>query len=158
MVGYFDIIIIGSGASGLCAALQLADKLTVGLISKTQLQSGSTPYAQGGIAAVQVAEDHIDTHIKDTMIVGNDICEYDAVSHTLESAYRAIEWLVEQGVEFSKASGSAFHLNKEAGHSHRRVFHVNDTTGKALSTVLIDRVKAHPNITIFENHIAISPV
>ncbi|NRB37497.1 MAG: L-aspartate oxidase [Pseudomonadales bacterium] len=154
----YDVVIIGSGASGLCLALSLAKKLKVAIICKNAANQGSTYFAQGGIAAVLDHNDSIDSHVKDTMSAGGGICKEDAVRFTVENSKSAIEWLVSQGVEFDKDSNSAnndFHLTQEGGHSHRRIIHSADATGKAVSSALINAASHEPNITFFEHHIAI---
>ncbi|CAA0100386.1 L-aspartate oxidase [BD1-7 clade bacterium] len=155
---HYDALIIGSGASGLCLALSLAQNFKVAIISKNAAREGSTYYAQGGIAAVLDDKDSIDLHVKDTMNAGAGICREDAVRFTVEHSKAAIEWLVEQGVEFDRRTDNHledFHLTKEGGHSHRRIIHAADATGRAVSTVLIEQASRNPNITFFEDHIAI---
>ncbi len=154
----YDVVIIGSGASGLCLALSLATKLKVAIICKNAVSEGSTYYAQGGIAAVLDDKDTIDSHVRDTMTAGAGICREDAVRFTVENSKAAVDWLVEHGVEFDRRTDknqSDFHLTKEGGHSHRRIIHAADATGRAVSTTLIDQATAQPNITFFEHHIAI---
>ncbi|MFK5985461.1 MAG: L-aspartate oxidase [Pseudomonadota bacterium] len=154
---YFDVLILGSGAAGLSLALKLADKCKVGLLSKTALQGGSTLYAQGGIAAVlDKKHDSIQQHIQDTLNAGADLCHYDVVKHCVEQGSKEINWLIGHAVHFThKNNSSEYHLTKEGGHSQRRVIHSADATGKALSVTLIEKTLAHPNIQVFENHLAI---
>ena len=154
----YDIIIIGTGASGLSLALSLAKTLKVAIISKDTAQAGSTYYAQGGIAAVLDTQDSHELHVKDTMIAGAGLCDLDAVRFTVTHSESTVSWLVKQGVEFDKNpedSDQTFHLTQEGGHSHRRIIHAADATGKAVSTTLIKRAINEPNITFFEHHIAI---
>lgn len=149
-----DCLIIGSGAAGLTLALSIADHANVIVLSKSTLEKGSTLYAQGGIAAVFDENDSIESHVKDTLVAGAYLCDEDAVRHTATQAKQSMQWLIEQGVPFDQvldADGSKrFHLTKEGGHSHRRILHAADATGKAVQTTLLDRVKAHPNIHLFE--------
>ena len=151
-----DILIIGSGGAGLSLALRLADNAKILVLSKVGLSSGSTAHAQGGISAVFDKNDSIESHIKDTLVAGAGLCDLDAVRVTVEQGKRNIEWLKEQGVQFtekqSKNGETSFHLNREGGHSHRRIVHTADATGKAVSKTLIERTQAHPNITLLENH------
>lgn len=159
----FDVLIIGSGAAGLCAALKLADHAKVAILSKDKLSSGSTSWAQGGIAAVLDDRDTIQSHIDDTMIAGTGLCHRETVRHVVENGRAAITWLVEQGVNFTKDKArhketfveGAFHLTKEGGHSFRRVVHTVDATGKEVQTSLQEMAAHHPNITLFESHISI---
>jgi len=155
----YDVLIIGSGAAGLSAALCLSKSVSVAVISKASLASGSTPWAQGGIAAVLSDDDDIESHIKDTLNAGAGLCNKDAVRLTAENGRNSIEWLIEQGVDFTKnnESGSTddYHLTKEGGHSHRRVVHADDATGLAISNSLCDQAEAAKNIDIHENRVAI---
>ena len=155
----YDVLIIGSGAAGLSAALCLNKNVSVAVISKASLASGSTPWAQGGIAAVLSDDDDIESHIKDTLNAGAGLCNEDAVRQTAENGRKSIEWLIEQGVDFTKNNESGepddYHLTKEGGHSHRRVVHADDATGLAISNSLCDQALAAKNIDIHENRVAI---
>ena len=160
-----DVLIIGSGAAGLSVALNLASHVKVAVISKGSLPSGSTLYAQGGIAAVMDNSDTIESHIQDTLIAGAGLCHEDAVQFTVENGKESIEWLISQGVDFTKENtkrnktsgndSNSYHLTKEGGHSHRRIIHAADATGYAVSSSLCDRVIEAGNIDIFENRVAI---
>jgi L-aspartate oxidase len=152
-----DVLVIGSGAAGLTLALNLSSVGTVAVISKDRLKDGSTWYAQGGIAAVLDNHDSTDAHVADTINAGAGLCHESAVRFTVENSAPAIEWLVEQGVDFTRNSNSSndFHLTQEGGHSHRRIIHSADTTGKAVHSTLIDKVRQAKNIEIFEQHIAV---
>lgn len=152
-----DVLIIGSGGAGLSLALKLAEQGTqVAVLSKFALTAGSTYYAQGGISAVFDAEDSIESHIEDTLDAGAGLCNPEIVRLTVTHGKSSIDWLQKQGVAFTKettATGEKIlHLNREGGHSHRRVVHTADATGKAVSLSLIDRAKAHANIELLENH------
>lgn len=155
----YDVLIIGSGAAGLSAALCLDNNISVAVISKTAIASGSTPWAQGGIAAVLSDEDDIESHIKDTLNAGVGLCNEDTVRKTAENGRKSIEWLTQQGVDFTKnieqGTSGDYHLTKEGGHSYRRVVHADDATGLAISTSLCDRALAAKNIDIHENRVAI---
>ncbi|HID48373.1 MAG TPA: FAD-binding protein, partial [Chromatiales bacterium] len=151
-----DILIIGSGAAGLSLALRLADTHTISLISKASLREGSTLYAQGGIAAVLASDDSIESHIADTINAGAGLCDPDVVRFTVAHGPENIQWLLEQGVHFTtdKKHGN-FHLTREGGHSHRRIVHATDATGHAIEINLSRRVREHPRIACYENHIAV---
>lgn len=153
------VLIIGSGAAGLSAALRLSPQLDIGLICKDQLTEGSTFYAQGGIAAVMGDEDSIDSHIKDTLIAGAGLCSENAVKFTAERAQEAVLWLVNQGVSFTRETRpdgqSDFHLTKEGGHSHRRILHAADATGFAIENTLASLAKRHSNIHLYEHYTAL---
>lgn len=153
----FDVLILGSGAAGLTLALQLADQYRIAVISKVEISGGSTLYAQGGIAAVLDDEnDKHDYHIEDTLNAGVGLCHADAVDFAVKQGKPAIDWLIDNGVKFTyRKNGKQYHLTQEGGHSRRRVIHSTDATGKELSEVLTQKVSQHPNISLFENHLAI---
>jgi L-aspartate oxidase len=156
---FHNVLIIGSGAAGLSAALRLAEHTQVAVICKGALTEGSTFYAQGGIAAVMGNEDSIDAHVKDTLIAGAELCDKQAVTFTAERAKDAVLWLVKQGVSFTtetRPDGQLdFHLTQEGGHSHRRILHAHDATGFAIENTLATLAKANQNIFLYENHTAI---
>lgn len=152
-----DILVIGSGAAGLTLALQLADTGRVAVISKNEAELGSTRYAQGGIAAVLDTQDSIDAHVSDTLNAGSGLCHEDAVRFTVERSRAAIEWLIEQGVGFTREENSNdYHLTQEGGHSHRRIIHSADATGEAVHNALLNKLRNNKNVEIFENHAAVN--
>ncbi|WP_306603422.1 L-aspartate oxidase [Azonexus sp.] len=151
----FDVLIIGSGLAGQSAALRLAGQNSrVALISKRKLEDSASGWAQGGIAAVLDNRDSIEAHIQDTLIAGAWLNDEKATRFVVENGRRAIEWLIDQGVPFTKDE-SGYHLTREGGHSARRVIHVADATGAAVQQTLTEKVRVHPNITVFEDHIAV---
>ena len=150
----FDTLIIGSGLAGQSAALRLAAHGSVALVSKRTLEDSASGWAQGGIAAVLDSHDSIEAHIKDTLVAGAWLNDPKATRFVVENGRAAIDWLIEQGVPFTKDE-AGYHLTREGGHSARRVIHVADATGSAVQATLTDKVRSNPNIVIFENHIAI---
>ncbi|MDR2626263.1 MAG: L-aspartate oxidase [Zoogloeaceae bacterium] len=150
----FDVLIIGSGLAGQSAALFLAARCKVLLIAKRELEESASSRAQGGIAAVLDSRDSIEAHIQDTCIAGAYLNDLAATRFVVENGRQAIEWLIAQGVPFTK-DASGYHLTREGGHSARRIIHVADATGFAVQETLTRKVRAHPNITILEQHIAI---
>jgi L-aspartate oxidase len=153
----FEVAVIGSGLAGLTVALNLADERTVGIITKRALLAGASDWAQGGIAAVLSEEDSPDSHVRDTEGAGAGLCEPGVTRMVVERGRASIDWLISQGVPFTRdaSSGFGYHLTREGGHSHRRVIHAADATGHAVQTTLEAKVKAHPNITVLEHHVAI---
>ncbi|MGZ3242090.1 MAG: FAD-dependent oxidoreductase, partial [Burkholderiaceae bacterium] len=153
----FDVAIVGSGLGGLSVALHLAQTRKVALISKRNLLDGASNWAQGGIAAVLDSGDSYEQHISDTLVAGAGLCDESATRFIIEHGREAIEWLIEQGVPFTRDETSEFgyHLTREGGHSQRRIIHAADATGHAVQVALEEKVRKHPNITLLENHFAI---
>ena len=142
-----DVLVIGSGAAGLTAALALAQTKKVLVLAKGRLDSGSTAWAQGGIAAVLDAGDTFENHIRDTMIAGAGLNDRETVEFVIERAPSSIDRLCELGVPFNREDGD-LHLTREGGHSHRRIVHVNDATGWAVQAALLKAAEENPNITL----------
>ncbi len=149
------VLVIGSGAAGMTVALELSCKYKVSILSKSAIESGSTWWAQGGIASVFDHEDSIESHYQDTIRAGAGMCHEKTVRSAVERGPKAIRWLVEHGVDFTQNSSDEYHLTQEAGHSHRRILHSADSTGKEVSASLADKVKKDPNIKLYENHIVV---
>jgi L-aspartate oxidase len=156
----YDVLILGSGTAGQSLALRLADRLKVAIVTKRELSDSASAWAQGGIAAVLDTTDSIEAHIQDTFTAGAGLCDPVATRFVVENGRRAIEWLIERGVPFTREPQSEFgyHLTREGGHSHRRIIHAADATGAAVQATLGEQVLAHPNIDIFEHHIAVDLV
>jgi L-aspartate oxidase len=154
-----DLLIVGSGAAGLSLALKMAEYCDVIVLSKSDINEGSTRYAQGGIAAVFDDTDSIESHIKDTLDAGAGLCDEAVVAFTARNAKESMEWLINKGVPFdqekSETGETKFHLTREGGHSHRRILHAADATGAAVQETLSDNVANHPNIHLFERYNAI---
>ncbi len=153
----FDTLIIGSGLAGLTLAIKLADRQKVGLITKKSLLDGASSRAQGGIAAVLSVEDTLDAHIQDTLTAGAGLCDEAVTRYVVEHGKAAIDWLIDQGVPFTRDSSSdmGYHLTREGGHSRRRIIHAADATGHAVQETLAEKVLRHPNITVLEHHLSV---
>jgi L-aspartate oxidase len=153
----YDVAIVGSGLAGLTVALHLAESRKIALISKRGLRDGATDWAQGGIAAVLDSTDSADQHVADTLIAGAGLCDEAATRFIVEHGRAAIDWLIAQGVPFSRDEQAelGYHLTREGGHGQRRIIHAADATGRAVQMTLEQKARAHPNITLLENHFAI---
>ena len=154
----YDVLIIGSGLAGMSAALHLAEAgRKVALVTKHELLDGASSWAQGGIAAVLDGADSLEDHVRDTHVAGAGLCHDDAVRFVVERGRRSVEWLVAQGVPFTRDGHNPddLHLTREGGHSHRRIVHAADATGSAVQRTLVGELKAHPNIEVLDWHIAV---
>ncbi len=153
-----DVLVLGAGMAGLGVALRIAPWARVAVIAKADLTQGSSLYAQGGVAAVVNEDDSYSAHIEDTLRAGAGLCHADTVEFVVRQGPQAIDWLVGQGVDFTREPGPAgtpYHLTREGGHSHRRVIHAADATGRAMETTLESHARHHPNIQLYEHHIAV---
>jgi L-aspartate oxidase len=155
----YDILIIGSGVAGLTSALQLDKNLRIAIISKSSLQGGASWLAQGGIAAVFDENDSPEAHVADTLAAGAGLCHEESVRFVVKNGPEVVRWLIEQGVDFTRSDENEhYHLTKEGGHSHRRILHTADATGKEVTSSLVAKVRAADNIDIFEHQCAIDLV
>jgi L-aspartate oxidase len=153
-----DFLIIGSGIAGLSYALEVAEYGSVNIITKKEDTEATTNYAQGGIAAVSSKEDSFEAHIEDTLKGGAGLCNPEVVRKVVEAGPGCIQRLKEIGVQFStrrRGLKSRFDLGIEGGHSHKRVVHAADFTGREIEKGLLTAIAARPNIRIYENHLAI---
>ncbi len=152
----YDVLVIGSGLAGQSLALRLAESRRVALVTKRTLEDTATAWAQGGIAAVLDAADSVEAHIQDTFTAGAGLCDPAATRFVVEHGHAAIEWLIAQGVPFTRDNSAfGFHLTREGGHSHRRIIHADDATGAAVQETLTEKVRKHPNIEVLERHIVV---
>ncbi len=149
-----DILVIGGGAAGLSAALHLAEHARVTVLSKGGMESSSSHWAQGGVAAVTDPEDSLQSHVEDTLTAGAGLCDRDVVEFTVAQAPGAIAQLTQWGVAFDQ-DHNEYHLTREGGHSYRRILHVADATGRAINDRLTEQVLDHPNIELFDDRVAI---
>ncbi|WP_120992999.1 L-aspartate oxidase [Stutzerimonas urumqiensis] len=160
-----DVLVIGSGAAGLTLALTLPAEMSVTVLSKGELANGSTYWAQGGVAAVLDSSDTVDMHVADTLDAGGGLCREEAVRFTVEHSREAIQWLIDQGVPFTREKqadlsdgGFEFHLTREGGHSHRRIIHAADATGAAIFSTLLEHARQRPNIELLQNRVAVDVI
>ena len=152
----YDLLVIGSGAAGLTLALKTLEAkpdARVAVLAKNALTEGSTMYAQGGIAAVLDATDSTEAHVADTLDAGAGLCNAEVVRMVVGQARPGIQWLIGRGVAFDREGGD-YHLTREGGHSHRRVIHAADATGRAVQTTLVERIQ-ESRATILDYHIAV---
>ena len=152
-----DLIMIGAGLAGLTVALEVATHRRVLVLAKRNLGEAATAWAQGGIVGVLDAKDSYDAHVSDTLDAGAGLVVESTARYIAENSTNAIQWLVDQGVPFSEdpQGPMGLHLTKEGGHSHRRIAHAADATGKAIHEALLAKARNHPNITLLEHWIAL---
>ena len=153
----FDFLVLGSGIAGLFYALQVAEHGRVAIVTKKRAAESATNYAQGGIAAVVAPDDSFESHIQDTLEAGAGLCREEAVRQVVEGGPATIEALLAYGVDFDREDTTepGFELGREGGHRHRRVLHHRDATGREIERALLARARAHPQIRLFEDHLAI---
>ena len=156
----FDVLIVGSGLAGLTAALHLAERKNVAVLTKRRLPDGASSWAQGGIAAVLSEDDSTADHVNDTLVAGASLCDESITRFVVEHAKEAIDWLIRLGVPFTRddENKTGYHLTREGGHSFRRIIHAADATGYAVQKTLIEEVARHPRIRILENHVAVDVI
>jgi L-aspartate oxidase len=157
----YDVLVLGSGAAGLSLALRLPAAARIAVVAKREITEGNTLYAQGGISAVLDAGDSIESHVRDTLEAGAELCDEATVRLVVEHGPGNIRWLQQQGTHFTRASdepGAGYHLTREGGHSHRRVVHAADATGLEVENTLVGRLRTRPNTALLEHHIAVDLV
>jgi len=150
-----DFLVIGSGIAGLSYALKVASHGKVLIVSKTTTSETATWYAQGGIAAVMYNPDTHEKHIKDTLQAGNYLNDENIVRITITESTERVKELIEWGTHFDKEESGRYSLAREGGHSEYRVLHHQDSTGAEIQRALTEKVYAHPNIEVLENHFTI---
>ena len=155
----YDVLIVGSGAAGMTLALKLGKQYRIAMLCKDDPTEGSTYYAQGGVAAVIDEYDSVQSHIEDTLGAGGGLCHRDVVEFTVQRSAQTVNWLVELGVNFdTRTTGDGnteFHLTMEGGHSHRRVIHAADATGREIAETLGSHLDTLDNVTIFPRYVAV---
>jgi len=158
----YDVLILGSGIAGLSLALRLPTSWRVAVVAKRDIAEGATLYAQGGISAVLDDADSVASHVEDTLAAGVELCHREVVEEVVRRGPEVVQRLIEQGVAFTRATRDdgteGYHLTREGGHSHRRVIHAADATGREVEFTLVEQVRQRPNIDVFEGHVAIDLV
>jgi len=148
-----DVLVIGSGIAGLFYALRVAEHGSVAVVTKKRAADSATNWAQGGIAAVLAGDDTFEQHVQDTLAAGAGLCREDVVRHVVERGPAMIEALLKLGADFDPGEAArTLDLGREGGHTRRRIVHHRDATGREIERALLSRVRAHPNITLFEDH------
>ena len=148
-----DVLVIGSGIAGLFYALRLAEHGSVAVVTKKRAADSATNWAQGGIAAVLAGDDSFEQHVQDTLGAGAGLCREPVVRHVVERGPAMIEALLKLGAEFDSGEAEqSLDLGREGGHTRRRIVHHRDATGREIERALLARVRAHPNIDLFEDH------
>jgi L-aspartate oxidase len=148
-----DVLVLGSGIAGLFYALKVAEHGSVAVVTKKRAADSATNWAQGGIAAVLAGDDSFEQHVQDTLRAGAGLCREPVVRHVVERGPAMIEALLKLGAEFDPGEAErSLDLGREGGHTRRRIVHHRDATGREIERVLLARVRAHPNIDLFEDH------
>jgi L-aspartate oxidase len=155
MVYKYDFLVIGSGIAGMSYALKVAKHGRVAIAAKNSLEDANTYYAQGGIASVTNPWDNFEKHIADTLDAGGGLCDVEVVEKVVREAPAQIRELIRWGVDFDKDDKGNFDLHREGGHSEFRILHHKDNTGAEIQVSLIEAIRNHPNIDVFDNHFAI---
>lgn len=150
-----DFLVIGSGVAGLTFALKVSRFGSVGIVTKDAVEESATKYAQGGIASVMAEDDSFDLHVQDTLEAGRGLCKEDVVRIICREGPARVRDLIDLGAQFTRGSGTDYHLSKEAGHSKNRILHANDLTGWEIERTLVEAVRGNKNIEVFERHMAV---
>lgn len=147
---HFDTVVIGSGLAGLTAAWYASRFGKVAIVTKSELDTSNSWFAQGGIAAAIAPDDSPELHLEDTLIAGRGLCDYNAVEVLVNEGRDRVQELIDMGMPFDRQDGEII-LGLEGGHSRRRILHAGgDATGKKLTLFMLDKVKETPNIESFE--------
>lgn len=154
-IKYFDFSIIGSGMAGLRYALEVAKHGSVAVITKAEPHESNTNYAQGGVSAVFAPSDSVENHIRDTIVAGAYLCDEETVKVVCTEGPDRVRELMTMGASFDHGEDGSLHLAREGGHSHHRIVHAADMTGREIERALLKAVVNNPNITMFEHHFAI---
>jgi L-aspartate oxidase len=154
---HHDVIIIGAGLAGLTVAIEVARYRDVLVLVKKELTLNASAWAQGGIVGVLDKKDSFELHVADTLEAGAGIALEAAARYLTQNSASTIAWLLDQGVLFTPDSAGplGLHLTCEGGHTHRRILHANDSTGRVIHQALLTKARAHPRIQFLEHWIAL---
>jgi L-aspartate oxidase len=159
MARSFDVLVVGSGIAGLSFALKVAQRgHRVAILTKKTSAESNTNRAQGGIAVVMSNTDDFESHVRDTLVAGDGLCDERVVREIVRDGPARVRELVDLGLRFSRDKRGQYELGREGGHSQRRILHVKDMTGKAIEEVLLHAVARQPGITLFEHFFVIDVV
>jgi len=152
-----DFLVVGSGIAGLTYALRVAQAGSVAILTKSDADETGTSRAQGGIASVTSDDDNFSSHVDDTLVAGDGLCDLDAVKILVQEGPEAVRHLIEWGVNFTRRGGKAsdFDLHREGGHGKARILHAGDITGAEIERALLEAVRSHPNIRLMEHRFAL---
>lgn len=150
-----DYLVIGSGIAGLNFALLAAEHGRVVVVTKKRIDDTNTNWAQGGVAAVLAKDDSFETHIEDTLTAGDGLCDRNVVELCVEAGPAQVQRLLDLGVRLARDASGALDLGREGAHTRHRVVHWQDLTGAEIQRALVAAARAHANITILEDHIAV---
>ena len=154
-----DFLVIGGGIAGMIFALKASAVGTVTVLTKAASDEANTAYAQGGIASVWSVDDSFESHIEDTLKSGAGLCNRSAVASIVRDGPEVVRELIDFGTQFTRVEEGGedeYDLGREGGHSHRRVLHAQDLTGREIMRALGEAAKARPNIRVLENHVAVN--
>ncbi|MEO7731758.1 MAG: L-aspartate oxidase [Kofleriaceae bacterium] len=150
-----DYLVIGSGIAGLNFALLAAEHGRVVVITKKRPDDTNTNWAQGGVAAVLAPADSFDQHIQDTLVAGDGLCDRDVVELCVNAGPAQVKRLLDLGVRLDRGPDGELDLGREGAHTHHRVVHWQDVTGREIQRALLAAVVSHSNITMLDEHIAV---
>ena len=154
-----DYLVIGGGIAGLIFAIKAAETGTVTVLTKAASNEANTAYAQGGIASVWSVDDSFESHVDDTLRAGAGLCNRHAVETIVRDGPEAVRELIALGTRFTRVEEGGedeYDLGREGGHSHRRVLHAQDLTGREIMRALGEAAAARRNIRVLENMIAVN--
>ncbi len=150
-----DFLVLGSGIAGLTFALKASRLGSVTIITKKERADSNTNYAQGGIAAVVEEGDSVENHLQDTLIAGAGLCDENAVRVLVNEGPERVRELMALGAQFTRRADGSLDLGREGGHSHHRIVHAADLTGREIERALLAAVASSPNIRLLEYFCAI---